>query len=290
MRKRLILVDGMAVLYRSFYAIRELSTSSGRPTNAVYGFVRKLRELANSWDPTHMAVVFDGGAPEERLELLPDYKANRPPMPDPLREQIPLAETYLDCARVAWVRQERQEADDVLASVAVWAEPEAEQVIIAASDKDMFQLLNEKINMVPLSGKRDLMGPREVQAKTGVPPSQIVPWLALVGDNVDNIPGVPGVGPKTAARLLAAYPTLDDVWQHLDGIENVKLRTALSQHKHEVVRNVAMVVLNRELSPPFSWDDMLVSPPDYGKLLPFLEDLEFSSLVAELREQTLFPE
>ena len=290
MGNTLILVDGMSVLYRSFYAIRDLSTKSGRATNGVYGFVRKLGELAGLWHPTHWAVVFDGGRPEERLELLPEYKANRRPMPDSLRDQVGMAEAYLDAACIAWTRQEGQEADDVLASVAAWAEPDADAVLIATSDKDMYQLVNETVGVIAVAGKGGRMGSGEVESKTGVSPSRIVDWLALVGDSSDNIPGVPGVGAKTAAKLLRQYSDVAGLFAHLDEIETANLRAALERSRDVVSRNVEMVKLNRGLTVPFTWDALSVKPPDVERLLPLFEELEFSSMAADLREQRLFPD
>lgn len=288
--KRLVLVDGMAVMYRSFFAIRSLSTEDGRPTNAVFGFIRKLNELQKTWDPTHLAVVFDGGVPEARLELLEAYKANRPPVPDGLREQVGVVEEYLDRAGIAWAREEGQEADDVLASIVTWASAQAGQVLITTSDKDMYQLVSDKVNVVPPAGKGKCMGPREILGKTGVQPSKIVEWLALVGDTADNIPGVPGVGPKTAAGLLRQFDSLEGMWTHLHDIKSERVRKALAEHRADVERNVQMVRLNRSVPCPFTWDDMARHVPDAGRLIPFLESLEFFSMVAELREQSLFPD
>ena len=255
--KTLILVDGSAVLYRAFYAIPSLSTKSGKPTNAVFGFVRMLRQVAAAWSPTHWAVAFDGGLPEQRMALQADYKAQRKPMPEALREQIPMVEEYLDCAGVARVRQAGQEADDIMATFVSLAEPAAERILLATGDKDMYQLVNEKVRIVPVSGQQAggvAMGPAEVMAKTGVGPGQIVEWLALTGDASDNIPGVPGIGGKTAARLLGQYGSLDSVWQHLDGVAGEKLRKALDGNRDLIRKNVEMVRLRRDLDCALDWD------------------------------------
>lgn len=137
MNSNLILVDGMAVLYRAYYAIQSLSTKSGRPTNAVFGFVKMMRQLCSVLKPTHWAVAFDGGLPESRLKLLEQYKAQRPSMPAALKEQIPAAEEYLDRACVTWIRQDGQEADDILASMATTMSADADHVLIATGDKDI---------------------------------------------------------------------------------------------------------------------------------------------------------
>lgn len=282
--RNLILVDGMGLLYRAFYAIRDLSTKSGRPTNAVYGFIRMLRQIANTWEATHWAVVFDGGLPEERLELYEDYKAQRAPMPDPLRDQIGDAEEYLDRADICRLRIAGQEADDVMASLAAWAEPEVESILIATSDKDMYQVVDDKVRVVPGSGKKPALGPEQIREKTGVLPGQIVEWLALTGDSVDNIPGVPGVGAKTAAKLLNEYGGLDGIWANLPGIGREKLRKALEENRDTVLKNVEMVTLTRDLDCGADWDMLKHRPVDPGRLLPFFEKLEFEKMAAELRE------
>ncbi|MCK5850812.1 MAG: hypothetical protein KAH23_07845 [Kiritimatiellae bacterium] len=286
--KKLILVDGMAVLYRAFFAIRELSTSSGRPVNAVFGLIRMLRQMRNKWEPTHWAVIFDGGLPKERVALLDSYKAQRAPMPDDLRGQINLAEDYLDRALIRRLRVEGQEADDVMASLAIWAEQESSDVLIATNDKDLYQVVNEKISIIAPSGKQSAMGPEDVKEKTGVNPDQIVDWLALTGDSADNIPGVPGVGPKTAAKLLAEYGKIASVWENIEQIKRDKLRVALKEYKVDVERNIQMVRLYSNLDCGLSWNDLEVKSIDPDRLLPFFEEMEFTSMARELREPDLF--
>jgi DNA polymerase-1 len=288
--RKLMLVDGLAVVYRAFYAIKDLSTKDGRPTNAVFGFIRMLKHMADMWDPTHWGVVFDGGLPEERLELLEDYKAQRPPMPDAMRDQLERCEEYLDRAGIAWTRQEGQEADDVLASVATWARPEAPGIAIATNDKDMFQMVDQTICVVPVSGKGAPMGPDGILAKTGVPPSGIVDWLSLVGDSSDNIAGVPGVGAKTAAKLLKQFGTIDAIWRQLDQVPGDKLRNALDTHRDLIRRNRDMVRLRTDLPCPFTWEQLDRRPPDPASLLPLFEDLEFHGMIRELQQQELLPE
>lgn len=284
----LLLVDAMAVVYRAFYAIRELSTATGEPTNAVYGFIRMLRQMREWWQPTHVAIVFDGGLPEERTTLLADYKAQRPSMPDDLAAQLPLLDELLDLLGLARFRMDGQEADDVIASIARWAEPEAGSVLLASSDKDLFQLVNKTVKMAAISGKQVLMGVEEVEEKTGVPPSRIVEWLALVGDTSDNIPGVPGVGPKTAAKLLGAHVSLDALWDDLDSVASERIRNALRENRDVVERNLQMVALRTDLAESWDWDALAPGVPDAARLIPFYERLEFTSFARELREPELF--
>lgn len=285
---KLVLVDGTAVLYRSFYAIRELSTSSGVPTNAVFGFIRMLKQIRDLWTPTHWAVVFDGGTPKERRDLLESYKAQRPPMPDALREQIPLVEEYLNRSDVTWARVPGQEADDVIASLAENARLECASILIATSDKDIFQLVDEKIKVVPVAGKEGLLDVEGVRAKTGVFPSQIIDWLAMVGDSADNIPGVPGVGAKTAAKLLEQFRGLDEILAGTGMIKSERVRSVLEQSRGILERNRAMVRLRKDLPCMPVWESLVVRNPSAAELLPFLERMEFHAMAKELREPDLF--
>ena len=278
----LLLVDGTAVAYRAYYAISELSTRAGKPTNAVFGFIKMLQQLEQLWKPTHWAVVFDGGMPDERLARLPTYKAQREPMPDPLRAQFADMERYLERARICSLRMDRQEADDVMATLAAAA---SGVVLMATSDKDLFQLIGERVFMISPSKAGVRMGPAEVQEKTGVRPEKIVEWLALTGDTVDNIPGVPGVGPKTAAKLLAQFGSLEQLWAKLDEVPSQKLREALAAHRADVTRNVELVRLRRDLPVPVAIDSMVVRRIDPARLVPFFEEMEFDSLARPLREQ-----
>jgi DNA polymerase I len=278
----LLLVDGTAVAYRAYYAIAELSTRAGKPTNAVFGFIKMLQQLEQLWKPTHWAVVFDGGSPEERLSRLPTYKAQREPMPDSLRAQFADIERYLDLAGVQSVRMDRQEADDVIATLASAA---LSDVLIATSDKDLYQLINDRVFMISPSKSGSKIGCAEVAEKTGVRPEKIVEWLALTGDTVDNIPGVPGVGPKTAAKLLAQFGSLEHLWSKLEEVSSQKLRDALAAHRADVARNVELVTLRRDLSVPVSIESMGVRRIEAARLVPFYEEMEFGSLAKPLREE-----
>jgi len=285
--RKLVVIDALAVLYRSFFAIRGLSTAAGQATNAVYGFVRLVRQLADAEHPTHWVVVFDGGLPARRMQLVPDYKAQRPSMPQDLRSQLPLVERYLEDSRIPWLRIEGEEADDVMASLSAWAEREGSDVRLATSDKDLYQVVSDKVRILSLGGK-GLMGPAEVEDKMGVPPERVREWLALVGDGVDNIRGVDGVGSKTATALLKQFASMDDLWGRLSEIHSERIRTALETHRDIVERNLQMITLQRDIPFGRTWDDLAVREPDRARLLALFESLEFASLAREIREPTLF--
>lgn len=282
--RRLVLVDGHAVMYRSFYAIPELSTAAGVPTNAVYGFIRVIRLLRQKLAPTHMISVFDGGTPPRRLALLDSYKAQRPAMPEALRGQFALAEEYLRRAGIPCLRLPLEEADDVIATLAHRAGTDGSDVLVVTGDKDMYQLVNERIRMVPPSDTDRIMTSDDVMTKTGVGPDKIVEWLALIGDTSDNINGVPGVGPKTAAKLLAQYGSVDGVFEGLAGVKSHGVRQALEQSREIVYRNLQLVRLSRDLDCPLDWPAAAIRPEDPGQLLPFFRELELGSLVKEFEK------
>lgn len=235
-----------------------------------------------------MGVLFDGGACVERLAVWADYKANRPAMPEALRAQLDFVREYLDLAEIPWRREEGHEADDIIASCAVNAAAGVGDVLVATSDKDMFQLVNEHVYVVPVSGVQERMDAAAVREKTGVAPEQIVAWLALVGDAADNIPGVPGIGPKTAARLLQEFGTLADLRDGLNSMPVSRTRDALRENWARVERNVGLVKLRSDLSCPADWNAWRVKTPTPARLVPFFRRMEFRGLAEECEQRELF--
>ncbi len=285
---RLLLVDGLAGAYRFYYAIRHLTTRSGVPVNAVFGFVRMMRQLFRSWTPTHCAVVFDGGIPPLRLELVPGYKAQRKPMPDELRTQLPILNAYLQAASIPCIRLDACEADDVMATLAVRAAGAGSEVWIATGDKDLFQLVNEQVRMVSLSGEPQVMDPLAVRVKTGVDPVQIPDWLALIGDTADNIRGVPGIGPKTASRLLASFGSMDNLYARLHEVESASLRQALVKHRDIVERNLKMVRLDTAVDGVPDWRALPCAIAPVKPLLDFYRQYELHAFANALSAPELF--
>jgi DNA polymerase-1 len=284
----LLLVDGTGLFYRSYFAIKGLASRDGHPTNAVFGFVRAIHGMIERWNPAHLAVAWDGGSPRERLALLPEYKAQRPPMPEPLRHQYPWVREFLELARIPLLRMEQQEADDILATVACWAAREVPAVLISSSDKDLYQLVNDKVRIVSAGKDETQVGPAEVLERTGVQPGQVVEWLALTGDTVDNIPGVPGLGPKTAAKLLQQFGSLAVMWERLAEIDSDRLRERLLAGRSIVELNLGLVRLKYDLDCLPGWDPMRVRPEDPERIRPFYERMEFHSLVRKGDQRELF--
>lgn len=281
--KKVILVDGTAAAYRAFYAIRDLSTADGRPTNAVFGFIRMLKQLEALWAPTHVGVVFDGGLPAERMALLAEYKQQRPKMPEALRLQLPLIQDYLGRAGRWWLRLEGEEADDVLATLAACLAGGESEILLASSDKDLYQLVRDGVSLVPLSGRKEKLDAGGVRDRTGVWPRQVVDWLSLVGDTADNIGGVPGIGAKTAARLLNAFGTLDRLLDEIGSLDTARLRDALQGSRERVLRNRKMIRLREDLPCVAQWSDLVVRDADTDLVLALLEELEFASMARALR-------
>ncbi len=287
MTAKLLLVDGHAVAYRAFYAIRNLRTRDGRPTNAVYGFINMLAQLRRQWQPSHAVVVFDGGLPAERMALCPDYKAQREAMPEELRIQFDSISDYLQAARVGAYRVDGEEADDVLATVTAQATESGAAVLIATHDKDLLQLVTDVVQVVSPTKSEERLGPQEVKQKTGVYPDQIAEWLALIGDTADNISGVPGVGPKTAARLLGQFQSVPGIYAHLNDISQEKLRLNLAAHRDLVRRNMQLTQLRRDVRVPADWQDWTWTEGDAGALLRFYREMEFHSMARPLENPTL---
>lgn len=275
------------MLYRGYYAIPGLSTATGQPTNAVFGFIRMMEQIFRDWNPSHAVVVFDGGIPQERRALLPEYKANRKPMPDALRSQFPMAENYLRAAGICSARMDGEEADDVMATLAARAHGRFESILVATSDKDLFQLVDDVVRIIPQSGSPSAMGPDEVREKTGVAPAQIPDWLTLLGDASDNIPGVPGVGAKTAARLLAEFGDLDGLLAGLDRLPAGKVRSAIEGASDQISVSRRLVTLRRDLPCPLSPGDAALRTRNCSELLNLFEQWEFHSMAKAVAQQTL---
>lgn len=285
---RLLLIDAMGTFYRSFFGMRPMLGPAGQPVHALFGFIRKIEQLRRSLLPSHLAVVLEGGLPAERMELVPEYKAHRSPMPDDLRSQLPLLEQYLSAFAGGSICCDGWEADDAMASAAAQYADAVDDVAILTSDKDLFQMVGGQTRLVSVKGDPTLLAEEYVQGKTGVRPTQIVDWLAMVGDSADNIPGVPGVGPKTAAKLLVQFDSLENMWANLPLIESEKLRDKMQAARDIVDRNVKMVRLNLELAdlPPLA--SLGVGLPDVPALLALYDQCGFESLAKDLREPSLF--
>ncbi|MGA9033109.1 MAG: 5'-3' exonuclease H3TH domain-containing protein, partial [Sulfuricaulis sp.] len=271
----LILVDGSSYLYRAFHAMPALANSRGEPTGAVYGVVNMLRRMLSEYDTEHLAVVFDAKGKTFRDDIYPEYKAHRPPMPDELAAQIEPIHDIIRALGLPLIQVQGVEADDVIGTLARAAAAEGRETVISTGDKDMAQLVDGHVRLV------DTMKDAEydhdaVVAKFGVTPQQIVDYLALVGDTSDNIPGVPGVGPKTAAKWLQEYGSLDEIVAHANDVPGKagdSLRASLGHLP--MARSLATIKCDVELkSAP---QDLRRTPPDNARLRELFARFEFKS-------------
>ncbi len=278
--KPFVVVDGSSYLFRAYHAIRDLSSSKGEPTNAIFGVLNMLFSLLDKYEPKHVAVVFDAPGKTFRDDLFADYKANRPPMPDDLRPQIEPLVQAVKAIGLPMLRIKGVEADDVIGTLATRATDIGLATIISTSDKDMAQLVNEHVTLVNTM-TNTTMDRAGVHEKFGVWPEQIIDFLALVGDSSDNIPGVPGVGPKTAAKWLAEHGDLDTIKSHaneIPGKVGESLRNTLEQLP--LYKELTTIVCDLDL--PRTPADLVYGDPDAEKLQELYDRLELRSLLRRL--------
>jgi len=279
-KKPLILVDGSSYLYRAFHALPPLTPSTGKPTGAVLGVLNMLQKLIAEHDPDRIAVVFDAKGKTFRDEMFEEYKANRPPMPDDLRAQIEPLLDSIDAMGLPLLRVSGVEADDVIGTLASRAASAGLPVLVSTGDKDMAQLVDDRITLVnTMTGSR--LDPAGVAEKFGVRPDQIIDYLALVGDSSDNIPGVPKVGPKTAAKWLGQYDDIEGIKANAADIQG-KVGESLRENldRLDLSRQLATIVCDLELD--VSTDDLSRREPDVGRLRDLYTRLELTSLLRNL--------
>lgn len=228
-----VLVDAYSWIFRAFHALPDFRNSAGRPTAVVHGFLSTLAKLSEfagqaSQAPAGLVIFFDRGGPQERLAAYPEYKANRPETPEDLKAQVPCIEEALEAMGLPQVAINGVEADDSIASMALSVAGQGRRVFVASNDKDFFQILSDRISMIRSGGRGEefiLYDVNKLKEKFGLAPDSMIDFYALVGDAVDNVPGVKGIGEKTAARLLGKFPTLDEIYAHLADLapKDVKL-------------------------------------------------------------------
>ena len=280
MSGKLVLVDGSSYLYRAFHAMPNLTNSQGEPTGAVYGVVNMLRRLLKEQPSEYFAVVFDAPGPTFRDQMYPKYKANRPPMPDELRGQIQPLHDVISALGLPLICVKGVEADDVIGTLAVAASEMGIETLIASGDKDLFQLVGDKVLLVD-SMKDITYDAIGVVSKFGVPPERMVDFLTLVGDSVDNIPGVPKVGPKTASKWLNEFGSLDELVQHaneIGGKVGEYLRGALDQ----LPMSKALATIKLDVQLDVHPDGLQLQPADKSRLRTLYAGLEFKTWLSEL--------
>ena len=290
---KLLLIDGHYYVYRSFFAIPNLSNSRGEPTNAIFGFTKTLRLMIKHLQPDLGAVVWDEGLPQRRVELQPAYKETRKAMPTPMVPQLEfIQETLTRLLGFRSISLPDTEADDLMGCYAIAAcKRPGMEVVLATNDKDLYQLVGPCVKVyttakVDLASPKDafaLLGEDQVTAKWDVPPKLIGDVLALTGDSVDNIPGV-GLGRKTAAALIREHGSLEALLANIDKVKNQRSREKLVNARDQILQNRKMVDLDCHLELPVAIDDLRIEP-DHSKLIAALEKCEFKSLLQEVRDE-----
>ncbi|ATV44656.1 DNA polymerase I [Pectobacterium brasiliense] len=283
----LILVDGSSYLYRAYHAFPPLTNSAGEATGAMYGVLNMLRSLLLQYQPSHVAVVFDAKGKTFRDELFENYKAHRPPMPEDLREQIEPLHKMVKAMGLPLLAVSGVEADDVIGTLAVQAEKAGKSVLISTGDKDMAQLVTPSVTLINTMNN-SILGPQEVCDKYGIPPELIIDFLALMGDASDNIPGVPGVGEKTAQALLQGLGGLDSLYANLDKIAGLSFRGAktmapkLEQHKDVAYLSYQLATIKTDVELELSCDQLTVNELDVDELHRLFSRYEFKRWLSDV--------
>lgn len=294
-KKKFFIIDGNAYVYRSFHAIRELATSTGVPTNAIFGFMNMMMKILRESKPEYLAITFDTPAPTFRHKEYENYKKDRPGMPDELAKQFPVIKQIMESLCIPMVEKPGFEADDIIGTLAKKAENAGMDVIIVTSDKDAFQLVSPNIKICPFGFKgikeEDFTyDENEVINKYGVPPSKITDLLGLMGDSSDSIPGVPNIGPKTASSLLNQFDSIEDILYHLDKVKNERIRELLREYADQAKLSKRLATIDTFVPIGDNLDDYKIEFSDKGlpsncresDLLTLLQNLEFRKFIKEL--------
>ena len=280
--KSLYIIDGSSYIFRAYFGIRQfLSTSKGFPTNALYGFINMLQKVVKDEKPDYLCVAFDSKEKTFRHDIYSDYKANRDAPPEDLAKQFPYFEPLVDAFNISSIRIPGYEADDIIGTLALKGSKAGFRVVIVSGDKDMMQLVSPKVQMLDTM-KNKRIGVDEVKEKFGVPPEKVIEVMGLMGDSSDHIPGVKGVGPKTATELIQKYGSIKELYKCIDEIEKKKLKEKLVQDKERALLSRKLVTIDTAMKLECSLDDLKVRPSKHEDLRKLFSEFEFSSMLAVL--------
>jgi len=276
------LIDGSAYIYRAFFALPALANSKGLQTNAVYGFTTMLMKILRERKPDCLAITFDEKGPTHRHEEFKEYKAHRPPMPDGMSAQIPYIHQVVEAFGIPVVRKQGLEADDLIGTLARKAAAAGFEVVIVTGDKDMLQLVTPAVRIYdPVKDK--WLGEAECREKFGVEPARVVEIMGLMGDATDNIPGVKGIGEKTAAKLIAEFGTIDNLLKHVDEMKPSRTQTLLKEQAENARLSRKLATIQTDCPVEFDAKAFTTHPPDPERLAPVLRELEFSTLLKNIQ-------
>ncbi len=285
--QRLFLIDSFGFIFRAYHARARsgappMRTSTGLSTEAVYIFNNMLRKLTREYQPSHIVAVFESTEPTHRLEEFPEYKANRAETPPDLLEQIPHVRRLLDAMRIPVLEYPGYEADDVIGAIARRAEAAGMEVVIVSSDKDMMQLVTDRVSMLNPAKDDEWYGPAKVKEFLGVAPAQVADLLALKGDAVDNIPGAPGIGDKGARDLISQFGSVEAVIAHAADVQRKMYRESLQNNVERIRMSKRLATISTDVPVEFSLESVATHPPDPAALKAVYKDMEFHSLLKEL--------
>jgi len=284
------LLDGSSYIFRAFFALPALSNATGLPTNAVYGFTTMTVKLLKTYRPDYLAVALDAGRETFRNRIYQEYKSNRPEAPPDLIPQFPYIRKVLEAMKVAVVEREGYEADDLIATLAKRLSERGAQVVIVSGDKDLMQLVGDGVRLLD-TGKNKWIGLQEVREKFGVEPDKVIEVMGLMGDSTDNIPGVRGVGEKTAIALIQRYHSIENLFSHLDdldqsGLKGVeRIRKALLAGKEAAFLSRTLATVKSDVPIGLELDDLRYQGWDKEKLQALFSELGFTHLVKALESQ-----
>jgi DNA polymerase-1 len=285
--QKLYVIDASGYLYRSYFAIRNMTNAKGESTNALFGFIRSIQKLIKDFHPDHIVAVFDGPRnAAKRVAIYPEYKAHRAQMPADLRYQIEWAHKFCELAGIPQLNVPEAEADDVMGSVGKWASHHDCEVFLCTSDKDMCQLVNDKVFILNTHKENLLLNAEEVEKIHGVPPNKIIDLLSIVGDASDNIPGLSGFGPKTAVELLKSMGSLDYILEHPEEVPGKKKQETIINDKEKALISRRLVIIDTDVDFPKEKDFFHVKPIHKEELKEFYASMNFNSLIKELEQAT----
>ncbi len=287
-RPKLVLIDGFHNIFRAFYAIRNLANSQGLPTNAVFGFVQMLKKLLRDVEPDLVGVAWDVSDKTVRTERFADYKANRAPMPEELRPQIPYIRRAIEAFRLPLLELDNYEADDVMGTLALKGAAAGYDVVLVSADKDLMQLVGPHVALHH-TGRGKTYDATAVREDFGVPPEQVADVLALMGDAVDNVPGVPGIGEKGARQLITEFGSLEALLERAAEVPRKAYREGLQAHREQALLSKELTTIHTDLPLELHPDELRHDPPDTAALRELYAELEFHSLLAELPGQPAAP-
>lgn len=279
--QKAFLIDGNSFCYRAHYAIRALSNSKGRPTNAIYGFVMMLNKIIKEENPDYLAVAFDSKAKTFRHKRYEEYKATREAMPDELSAQIPIIKDILQAYKVPVFELAGYEGEDIIAAVIDKIKNKGINFFIATGDKDIMQLVNERVFVYNTNKDGEIYNDKKVEEKFGVKPDKVIDLMALTGDKSDNIPGVLGVGPKTALKLIKEFSSLENIIEHAEDIKNDRISKLILKHKDEALLSKELVTISKEAPLKVDTEDLKLKEPDIKKLFEIYKELEFRNLLKD---------